>query len=180
MQSSWHTLNFTVKLPAQTKLQNCQVLEYSELDPKLASATDPSTGQLHFNWSNICMHYFAMPWLAKTVKAGAGSVGVHVNYNMRCGPPVGFCYAVPGSHCECHQSNRQTHAWPGRDRHIRARRAPATQALSGPGAAYHIARKAIPSKGDTKVGPSTPIACCWFRCRQFANGAGPHVRLRAR
>jgi hypothetical protein len=40
-----------------------QVLEYSELDPATASAVNPATGKLYYNWSNICMHYFALPWL---------------------------------------------------------------------------------------------------------------------
>lgn len=40
-----------------------QVLEYSELDPATASATNPATGTLYYNWSNICMHYFSVPWL---------------------------------------------------------------------------------------------------------------------
>ncbi len=30
-----------------------EVVEYSELDPALASATDPATGRLYFNWSNV-------------------------------------------------------------------------------------------------------------------------------
>ncbi|KAG2434619.1 hypothetical protein HXX76_007514 [Chlamydomonas incerta] len=52
------------------------VLEYSELDPARAAATDPSTRQLYFNWSNICMHYFAVPWLrrvAAELLAGGGT-----------------------------------------------------------------------------------------------------------
>lgn len=44
-------------------LPTTQVLEYSELDPATASAVDPSTGKLFYNWSNICMHYFSVPWL---------------------------------------------------------------------------------------------------------------------
>ncbi len=39
------------------------MLEYSELDPATASATNPATGTLYYNWSNICMHYFSLPWL---------------------------------------------------------------------------------------------------------------------
>jgi UDP-N-acetylglucosamine/UDP-N-acetylgalactosamine diphosphorylase len=39
------------------------VLEYSELDPATASATNPDTGKLYYNWSNICMHYFSLSWL---------------------------------------------------------------------------------------------------------------------
>lgn len=77
---------------AYTPDGSLQCLEYSELDPAQASSINPATGQLYYNWSNICMHYFSLPWLAATVKA-----------------------------------------------------------LSGPGAAYHIARKAIPSKSGEKI-----------------------------
>ncbi len=28
-----------------------------------ASAVDPTTDRLLFNWSNICMHYFSVAWL---------------------------------------------------------------------------------------------------------------------
>ena len=40
-----------------------RVIEYSELPPEKASATDPATNKLYFNWANICMHYFSVPWL---------------------------------------------------------------------------------------------------------------------
>lgn len=43
------------------------VIEYSELPPSQASATDPSTGLLYFNWANICMHYFSVSWLLRAV-----------------------------------------------------------------------------------------------------------------
>lgn len=51
--------------PLHTHTLQCpiQVLEYSELDPATATAMDPATGKLYYNWSNICMHYFALPWL---------------------------------------------------------------------------------------------------------------------
>eukprot|EP00850_Spirogloea_muscicola_P016990 SM000142S00504 [mRNA] locus=s142:47619:52116:+ [translate_table: standard] len=39
------------------------VVEYSELDPKHATAADPATGQLAYRWSNICMHMFSTPFL---------------------------------------------------------------------------------------------------------------------
>jgi UDP-N-acetylglucosamine/UDP-N-acetylgalactosamine diphosphorylase len=45
------------------------VLEYSELDPSLASAPAPASSSAAdgdpylFNWANICMHYFSVPWL---------------------------------------------------------------------------------------------------------------------
>lgn len=48
---------------AQDERGRMQVLEYSELDPATASATNPDTGKLFYNWSNICMHYFSLPWL---------------------------------------------------------------------------------------------------------------------
>jgi hypothetical protein len=40
-----------------------EVVEYSELDPAEAAASDPSTGELRFGWSNICLHYFRRDWL---------------------------------------------------------------------------------------------------------------------
>ncbi len=45
------------------------MLEYSELDPQLASAANPATGLLFYNWSNICMHYFSVAWLQRVAKA---------------------------------------------------------------------------------------------------------------
>ena len=41
------------------------MLEYSELDPAVASAQNPATGRLMYNWSNICMHYFSVDWLSR-------------------------------------------------------------------------------------------------------------------
>eukprot|EP00889_Picochlorum_renovo_P000425 jgi/Picre1/27455/NNA_000422.t1 len=41
------------------------VVEYSELDPLEASASDPESGVLKYNWSNICLHYFEREWLAR-------------------------------------------------------------------------------------------------------------------
>jgi acetylornithine deacetylase/succinyl-diaminopimelate desuccinylase-like protein len=68
----------------QTKIKNKnnnskKVLEYSELDPAEAAAVDPATGQLLYNWANICMHYFDAAWLAAeggipSVAAGPGSI----------------------------------------------------------------------------------------------------------
>jgi hypothetical protein len=48
-----------------TKAGGLHVLEYSELEPAKASALDPATGQLYYNWSNICMHYFSVAFLNK-------------------------------------------------------------------------------------------------------------------
>ncbi|KAK9868416.1 hypothetical protein WJX84_009045 [Apatococcus fuscideae] len=42
-----------------------EVVEYSELDPHEAAATDPSTEQLKYNWSNVCMHYFSREFLER-------------------------------------------------------------------------------------------------------------------
>lgn len=57
-----------------------QVLEYSELDPATASAADPATGQLYYNWSNICMHYFDVAWLQ--VGQGACARGLNTQTAM--------------------------------------------------------------------------------------------------
>lgn len=40
-----------------------EVVEYSELDPTEASAANPETGILRYNWSNVCLHYFERSWL---------------------------------------------------------------------------------------------------------------------
>ncbi|PSC69582.1 UDP-N-acetylglucosamine diphosphorylase 1-like isoform B [Micractinium conductrix] len=40
-----------------------EVVEYSELDPNEAAASDPATGGLKYGWSNICLHYFRRDWL---------------------------------------------------------------------------------------------------------------------
>lgn len=42
-----------------------EVVEYSEMDPQEAASTDPETGLLRFNWGNICMHYFSVPFLTR-------------------------------------------------------------------------------------------------------------------
>ncbi|KNA13692.1 hypothetical protein SOVF_114160 [Spinacia oleracea] len=39
------------------------VVEYSELDPLLASAINQETGRLRFCWSNVCLHMFTLDFL---------------------------------------------------------------------------------------------------------------------
>ncbi|XWS55393.1 hypothetical protein CRYUN_Cryun10bG0170500 [Craigia yunnanensis] len=39
------------------------VVEYSELDPSLASAINQQTGRLRFCWSNVCLHMFTLDFL---------------------------------------------------------------------------------------------------------------------
>ncbi|GLT49486.1 hypothetical protein SLA2020_230380 [Shorea laevis] len=39
------------------------VVEYSELDPALASAINQQTGRLRFCWSNVCLHMFTLDFL---------------------------------------------------------------------------------------------------------------------
>ncbi|GAB2281292.1 UDP-N-acetylglucosamine diphosphorylase 1 [Dionaea muscipula] len=39
------------------------VVEYSELDPSLASAINQETGRLRFCWSNVCLHMFTLGFL---------------------------------------------------------------------------------------------------------------------
>ncbi|XP_075500959.1 UDP-N-acetylglucosamine diphosphorylase 1-like [Primulina tabacum] len=39
------------------------VVEYSELDPSLASAINQETGRLRFCWSNVCLHMFTLDFL---------------------------------------------------------------------------------------------------------------------
>ncbi|GMH27758.1 hypothetical protein Nepgr_029601 [Nepenthes gracilis] len=39
------------------------VVEYSELDPSLASSINQETGRLRFCWSNVCLHMFTLDFL---------------------------------------------------------------------------------------------------------------------
>ena len=59
-----------------------QVLEYSELDPATASATNPATGKLFYNWSNICMHYFALPWLKAAAQHLRSAAVYHIAHKQ--------------------------------------------------------------------------------------------------
>ncbi len=58
-----------------SKAGRLHVLEYSELDPAKAAALDPATGQLYYNWSNICMHYFSLAFLHKVRTCARGLLG---------------------------------------------------------------------------------------------------------
>ena len=42
-----------------------RVVEYTELPPALASASDPDTGALRFNAANVALHYFSLPFLRR-------------------------------------------------------------------------------------------------------------------
>eukprot|EP00899_Mesostigma_viride_P026953 jgi/Mesvir1/7442/Mv19221-RA.2 len=48
---------------ASQACQGLEVIEYSELGQEMAEALDPVTGQLRFQWANICMHYFHTDFL---------------------------------------------------------------------------------------------------------------------
>eukprot|EP00879_Flechtneria_rotunda_P014409 GHRR01015056.1.p1 GENE.GHRR01015056.1~~GHRR01015056.1.p1 ORF type:complete len:409 (+),score=142.06 GHRR01015056.1:496-1722(+) len=63
---------------AQDSRGRLQVLEYSELDPAIASAIDPETGNLYYNWSNICMHYFSIPWLVSAAEQLSAAAKYHI------------------------------------------------------------------------------------------------------
>lgn len=39
------------------------VVEYTELDPSMASAINQETGRLRFCWSNVCLHMFTLDFL---------------------------------------------------------------------------------------------------------------------
>ncbi|KAJ0980834.1 hypothetical protein J5N97_009089 [Dioscorea zingiberensis] len=39
------------------------VVEYSEMDPAMSSEIDQITGQLHYCWSNVCLHMFTLDFL---------------------------------------------------------------------------------------------------------------------
>jgi UDP-N-acetylglucosamine/UDP-N-acetylgalactosamine diphosphorylase len=59
-----------------------QVLEYSELDPTTASATNPGTGKLFYNWSNICMHYFSLTWLKAAAQHLRNAAVYHIAHKQ--------------------------------------------------------------------------------------------------
>lgn len=42
------------------------VVEYSEIDPAVASSTDPATGKLRFGAANIANHFFTLDFLKRT------------------------------------------------------------------------------------------------------------------
>ncbi|XP_023639801.1 UDP-N-acetylglucosamine diphosphorylase 2 isoform X2 [Capsella rubella] len=43
------------------------VVEYTELDQSMASATNQQTGRLQFCWSNVCLHMFTLEFLNQVV-----------------------------------------------------------------------------------------------------------------
>jgi len=51
---------------------------HSELDPSQASARDPATGELLFGWSNVCMHWFAVPFLRAAAERLRREAAYHV------------------------------------------------------------------------------------------------------
>ncbi|KAH7618870.1 putative UDP-N-acetylglucosamine diphosphorylase 2 [Nannochloris sp. 'desiccata'] len=55
-----------------------EVVEYSELEPAEASAADPDTGFLRYNWSNVCLHYFERRWLEMVADRLAAEGKFHV------------------------------------------------------------------------------------------------------
>ncbi|KAK9805344.1 hypothetical protein WJX73_004179 [Symbiochloris irregularis] len=55
-----------------------QVIEYSELDADDASSSDPSTGLLRYNWSNVCMHYFSVAFLERIATSLQDSMVHHL------------------------------------------------------------------------------------------------------
>jgi UDP-N-acetylglucosamine/UDP-N-acetylgalactosamine diphosphorylase len=48
-----------------------RVVEYTELPPALAAASDPDTGALRFNAANVALHYFSLPFLRRCCGADA-------------------------------------------------------------------------------------------------------------
>ena len=50
----------------------------TELDPAEASAADPATGELRYNWSNICLHSFSVEWLKRVADALTTAGRYHV------------------------------------------------------------------------------------------------------
>uniref|UniRef100_A0A1D2A1J4 UDP-N-acetylglucosamine diphosphorylase n=1 Tax=Auxenochlorella protothecoides TaxID=3075 RepID=A0A1D2A1J4_AUXPR len=54
------------------------VLEYSELSEARAAARNPSTGALRYAWSNACLHFFSLAWLARATDALEAAPRFHV------------------------------------------------------------------------------------------------------
>ncbi|KAF6254097.1 nucleotide-diphospho-sugar transferase [Scenedesmus sp. NREL 46B-D3] len=50
--------------------------------PRKAAAVDPATGKLVYNWSNICMHYFALPWLQSAVQQLQQAAAYHIAHKQ--------------------------------------------------------------------------------------------------
>ena len=50
----------------------------AELDPAEACAADPSTGELKYGWSNVCLHYFRRAWLASVADRLAAEGRYHI------------------------------------------------------------------------------------------------------
>lgn len=64
-----------------------RVLEYSELDPSLASAAGPHADEPDgdpylFNWANVCMHYFSVAWLKQAAERLVAQPVYHVARKM--------------------------------------------------------------------------------------------------
>ncbi len=93
-----HPSSPTTTTTTSPSTSSLAVLEYSELDPALASATNPATGQLYYNWSNICMHYFAVPWLRtvadRLIHGGSGDGAAAASASCTTTAPAS-CTAVP-------------------------------------------------------------------------------------
>ncbi|KAL6761172.1 nucleotide-diphospho-sugar transferase [Haematococcus lacustris] len=58
------------------------VVEYSEMEPGQAHATNPDTGALLYKWSNICMHYFSVEWLQQLQEHLAKGTAYHVAHKV--------------------------------------------------------------------------------------------------
>ena len=55
------------------------VVEYSELDPEMsARVANPATGELFYNWSNICMQYYTVDFLERVCREGRAALGHHL------------------------------------------------------------------------------------------------------
>ncbi|DBA82806.1 hypothetical protein WJX77_012241 [Trebouxia sp. C0004] len=69
-----------------------EVVEYSEMDPQEAASVDPSTGELRYAWSNVCMHYFSTAFLvamADRLKQQGQYHIAHKNIPSKDGPVQG-------------------------------------------------------------------------------------------
>ncbi len=133
-----------------------------------ASSVDPATGKLRYNWSNVCMHFFTVAWLRQVRPAPQRALCAHVSPRSRHGSRIEGQRAPIGHQTRCPSMARQVCA------HL------------SQGAAYHVARKKIPSKdGPVQVSEGAPSAslrqgrCAWppsaLATCQHARRGGSHA-----
>jgi len=133
------------------------VLEYSELDPAVASAADPEAadGTLMYNWANICMHFFSTEWLLKVCHADDGreTLSNVIIINQLHHPLM-----IPSCDLFLHHQ---------------------VSKYLKDGTAYHVAKKTIPSKVTSRSQKKSDLYCFSQPCCWDFDVRGPHSPPRA-